>query len=219
MANSVVVYPSILEADLLDLGAEVRSVEQGGADGLHIDVLDGHSTPIITFGPLVVEHVRRSTRLPINVHLMIEKPERFIFQFAMAGADRIFFDVQTENPPATIDGIRETGKLVGISLRPATPIDEVLPYLDFVDMILVLSTDPSARGHPFIPESLEKLTGLRESGFTGGLAIYGGINDRTATDARKAGATVLVSGSYIFKARDRKACIQALRAAPEPEGR
>jgi len=211
VSSTIKIYPAILGADLLNLGAEVRSVEAGGADGLHIDVLDGHSTPVITFGPLVVEHVRRATRLPINVHLMIEKPERFTFQFAMAGADRIFFDVQTENPPATIDGIRETGKLVGISLRPDTPIDEVLPYADFVDMILVLTSDPSARGHPFKPESLKKLTGLREAGFAGELAIYGGINEETADQARAAGATVLVSGSSVFKARERKKHFQALR--------
>jgi len=211
--NTIKVYPAIIGADLLDLGSEVKSVEEGGADGLFIDVLDGHSTPLITFGPLMVEHLRRATRLPLDVHLMIEKPERFVFQFAMAGADRFFFDAHIDNPPATIDGIREAGRLVGISLRPNTPVDDILPYADLVDAILVLSTDPSARGHPFTPRTIEKLTALRQSGFTGELAVYGGLNDEHAGEARKAGATVLVSGSSIFKARNRAARIQKLRGA------
>ena len=134
---SAKVYPSILGCDLLHLRSEIEEVERGGANGLHIDVLDGHSTPIITFGPIVVQHIRRATRLPLNVHLMIEKPERFVFQFAMAGADRIFFDAHTANPPATIDGVREAGKLVGISLRPADARSmRRLPYIDFVDAVL-----------------------------------------------------------------------------------
>ena len=213
MATHIKIYPTILGADLLRLGDEIRSVEKGGADGIHIDVMDGHSTPYITFGPMMVEHIRRATGLPLNVHLMIEKPERFVSQFAMAGADRIFFNVLIDNPPATIDGIREAGKLVGMSLRPSTPVDEILPYADLVDMILVLSTDPSARGHPFTPRSLDKLTALRESGFTGELAVYGGLTEETALKAREAGATVLVSGSSIFDARDRSARIRALRGA------
>jgi ribulose-phosphate 3-epimerase len=213
MAKPIKVYPSILGADLLNLGAEVKSVEAGGADGIHIDVLDGHSTPYITFGPMVVESIRGATRLPLNVHLMIEKPERFIYQFAMAGADRIFFDVQIDNPPATIDGIREAGRLVGISLRPTIAVDEVLPYSELVDMILVMSTDPSTRGHPFVPEAIDKLTALRQSGFTGELAVYGGLNEEHAARAREAGATVLVSGSYIFKAGDRGRQIATLRGA------
>ena len=212
-ASAIKVYPAIIGADLLNLGSEVKSVEDGGADGILIDVLDGHSTPYITFGPMMVEHLRRATRLPLDVHLMIEKPERFVFQFAMAGADRFLFDAQIDNPPATIDGIREAGKLVGISLRPKTPVDEILPYVDLVDAILVLSTDPSARGHPFTPETNKKLTALRESGFTGELAVYGGLNDKHAQEAREAGATVLVSGSSIFKAKDRAARIKTLRGA------
>lgn len=211
MGGNAKVYPSVLGCDLLHLRDEIEDVERGGADGLHIDVLDGRSTPMITFGPLVVQHIRRATRLPLNVHLMIEKPERFVFQFAMAGADRIFFDAHTENPPATIDGIREAGKLVGMSLRPATAVDEALPYLDLVDMVLVLSTDPSARGHPFVPESLEKLTGLREAGFKGQLAVYGGITPEIAATARAAGATALISGSSVFRAEDRAKAIAALR--------
>ncbi|MBN2492616.1 MAG: ribulose-phosphate 3-epimerase [Planctomycetes bacterium] len=213
MARSIKVYAAVLGADLLSLGTEVRSVEAGGADGIHIDVLDGHSTPYITFGPKVVESIRGATHLPLNVHLMIEKPERFIYQFAMAGADRISFDVQIDNPPATIDGIREAGRLVGISLRPGVAVDDVLPYIELVDMILVMSTDPSARGHPFVPEALEKLVALRQSGFTGELAVYGGLNEQHAARAREAGATVLVSGSCIFKARDRARRIAALRGA------
>lgn len=200
-------------ANLLDLGGELAAVEAGGADGIHIDVMDGHSTPYITFGPTVVEHVRRATSLPINVHLMIEKPERFISQFAMAGADRIFFDVSVDNPPATIDGIREAGKLVGISLRTSDLVDEVLPYTDFVDMILVLSSDPSARGHPFMARSLEKLSALRHSGFTGEVAVYGGINEETSRTAREAGATVLVAGTHIFRGSDPKTRIAELRGA------
>lgn len=205
------VFPALLGCDLLNLGREVADVEASGADGLHIDVLDGHSTPIITFGPMVVEHVRRATSLPLHVHLLIEKPERFIFQFAMAGADVIFFDVTTANPPATIDGVREAGKLVGISLRPQTPIDEALPYIDFVDAVLVLSTDPSARGHPFVPEALEKLTRLRDAGFAGELAVFGGINEQNASRVREAGANALVSGSSVFEASDRRKAIEVLR--------
>lgn len=211
--STIKVYPAIIGANLLDLGSEVKSVEEGGADGIFIDVLDGHSTPLITFGPIMVEHLRRATRLPLDVHLMIEKPERFVFQFAMAGADRFFFDAQIDNPPATIDGIREAGKLVGISLRPNTPVDDCLPYTDLVDAILVLSTDPSARGHPFTPKTLEKLTALKESGFTGELAVYGGLNDQHAEEVRQAGATVIVSGSSIFKARDRAKRIRTLRGS------
>lgn len=211
MADPITIYSSLLSANLLDLGGELASVEAGGVDGIHIDVMDGHSTPYITFGPTVVEHVRRATSLPLNVHLMIAKPERFISQFAMAGADRIFFDVAVDNPPATIDGIREAGKLVGISLRPAVPVDEVLPYTELVDMILVLSSDPSARGHPFMPQSLEKLAALRHSGFTGEVAVYGGINAETSVTARETGATVLIAGTHIFRGGDRKSRITELR--------
>jgi len=194
---------SILSADFARLGEQVREAEAGGADYIHLDVMDGHFVPNITAGPIVVEAVRRSTRLPLDVHLMIERPERYVPAFAEAGADII--TVHQETCPhlhRTIQQIRDLGKHPGVTINPATPLaslEEVLPY---VDQVLLMTVNPGFGGQRFIPTMPAKIKRLREMiicrGLTCDLEVDGGINAETVTTVVEAGANVLVAGVAIF---------------------
>jgi len=210
------VAPSILSADFGRLGDEVSAVTLGGADWIHVDVMDGHFVPPITIGPLVVRGVRRSTSLPLDVHLMIEHPERQLEEFAKAGADRITVHVEAcQDVPGVLDAIRRIGAKPGLSLNPPTPIEAVRPYLHLIDLLLVMSVNPGWGGQPFVPGSMERLAAARtmrtETGTSFLIEVDGGIYPHNASAVAAAGADVLVAGTAVFKESDYAEAIRALR--------
>jgi ribulose-phosphate 3-epimerase len=210
------IAPSILSADFSALGAEVRAVEEGGADWIHVDVMDGRFVPNLTIGPLVVAALRKVTRLPLDVHLMIVEPERYIEDFASAGADVISVHVEASTHlQRTLRRIRELGKRAGVVLNPHTPEDALRYVLGDLDLILVMSVNPGFGGQAFLPQVLPKVAALRRmidaSGFPIDLEIDGGITPATAPAVVEAGARVLVAGSAVFGQPDRAAAIRALR--------
>jgi ribulose-phosphate 3-epimerase len=210
------IAPSILSADFSRLGEEIRTVEAAGADWIHIDVMDGHFVPNITMGPLVVEAVRRVTKLPLDVHLMIETPDRYIADFARAGADLIAVQVETcVHLHRSVQLIREAGIRPGVALNPATPLATIEWVLADVDFVLVMSVNPGFGGQQFIPSSLEKIAQLRMMIQTRGLStliqVDGGVNAGTIAAVAAAGADVFVAGSAIFGSPDYAATIASLR--------
>lgn len=211
------IAPSILSADFTRLGEEIRAVEAAGADWIHADIMDGHFVPNITFGPMVVEAVRRVTRLPIDVHLMISEPERYIADFAKAGADYISVHVETcIHLHRTVQLIRDAGARPGVVLNPATPLEALQWILEYTDLVLVMSVNPGFGGQAFISNSIEKIQRLRqmitEKRLTTLIEIDGGVSDKTIGNIAAAGADVFVAGSAIFGSRDYAAAIRGLRA-------
>jgi len=216
-AGSVRIAPSILSADLGRLAEEVREVEQLGAEYVHVDVMDGRFVPNLTLGPPVVRAVRAATKAVVDCHLMIVEPERYISDFANAGADIISVHVETSpHLQRTLHGIRALGKRAGVVLNPHTPEEAVRYVLDDVDLILVMSVNPGFGGQSFLPLVLPKLRALRQmidrSGRNIDLEVDGGIGPETARAVVDAGANVLVAGNAIFGQRDRAAAIREIRA-------
>jgi len=212
------VAPSILSADFSRLGDEVKAVEKAGADLIHIDVMDGHFVPNITIGPLVVAAVRKVTKLPLDVHLMIENPDKYIESFAKAGADIITIQVEaSKDIGRDIRVIRKSGRKPGLVVNPETPIDPVLPYLKDIEMVLLMTVHPGFEAQAFIPEVLPKIAELKSLVVSRKLSVDievdGGINLETAPQVVKAGANVLVAGSAVFWAKDYKAVIEGLKHA------
>ncbi|MFH1888541.1 MAG: ribulose-phosphate 3-epimerase [Candidatus Omnitrophota bacterium] len=209
------IAPSILSADFSRLDREIKKVELAGADMLHIDIMDGHFVPNITIGPAVVKSIRRITKLPLDVHLMIENPQELVDDFVRAGSDMITFHIETISSSkfkAQSSKLRKKGIKVGISLNPATPITRIKPVLRFVDFVLVMSVNPGFSGQAFMPEALPKIKELR-SIFRGDIAVDGGVNDKVAGSIIKAGANILAAGSYVFAARNTKSAIERIRNA------
>lgn len=209
------VAPSILSADFGCLDKEIKKVESAGADMLHIDIMDGHFVPNITIGPVVVSSIRRITNLPLDVHLMIEKPERFIGEFIKAGSNMITLHIETIGISAfrhQAAHLKKKNIKTGVSLNPATPLSRIKPVLDTVDFVLVMSVNPGFSGQGFISRALPKIGQLRYI-FEGDIAVDGGINDITAKQVVRAGANVLAAGSYIFSfnAKNYKEAIRRLR--------
>ncbi|MGA8849791.1 MAG: ribulose-phosphate 3-epimerase [Dehalococcoidia bacterium] len=199
--------PSILSADFARLGEQIDEVARAGADYIHVDVMDGHFVPNITIGAPVVASIRPVTSLPLDVHLMIEHPERYISEFVQAGADIITVHVEAcPHLRKMIQLIKELGAKAGISLNPPTPIGAVEEFLPHVDMVLVMSVNPGFGGQSFIPETLPKIADMRkmldDRGLSAELEVDGGINADNAPDIVKAGATVLVAGNSIFRAKE-----------------
>ena len=201
---SVKIAPSILSADFGKLAEEVVSAEASGADWIHVDVMDGHFVPNITIGPMITEVVRRATRLPVDVHLMIERPERYLDAFVGAGADVL--TVHQETCPhlhRTIERIRELGARPGVCVNPSTPVDTLAEVLSFVDLVLIMSVNPGFGGQRYIPTSTDKIRRARylldREGRAGAeLQVDGGIDARTAAEAMRAGASCLVAGTAVF---------------------
>ena len=210
------ISPSILACDFTKLGEEIESIRLGGAEMAHLDVMDGIFVTNISFGLPVIESIRKSTSMFLDVHLMITKPERYIERFIDAGADLVTFHIEaTDCPDKCIEMIKSKGKLAAISVKPNTPVEDIYPYLDRCDMILVMTVEPGYGGQALIPECLEKVKKLKAEIDKRGLAIDiqvdGGINEKNASDAKTAGANVLVAGSAVFKYEDRKSAIDKLR--------
>ncbi len=215
------IAPSILSADFARLGEQVAEAEAAGADYIHVDVMDGHFVPNITFGPLVVAAIRPVTELPLDVHLMIEEPERYIEQFAKAGAD--ILTVHQEACPhlhRVIEGIKRLGVRAGVSLNPATPLNTLEEILPYVDLVLLMTVNPGFGGQEFIEEMLPKIERMRrmldERGLKCELEVDGGINTDTAPKVVAAGADVLVAGEAIFGAEEGVAeAVRRIREASE----
>jgi ribulose-phosphate 3-epimerase len=207
------VAPSILSADFSKLGAELKKAKAGGADLIHVDVMDGHFVPNITIGPVVVKFMRQATTLDLDVHLMIQDPVKYLGAFIAAGSDMITVHIETVSLPQLQGIARQLKKKkikLGISLNPATPLAKIRPVLDLVDFVLVMSVSPGFGGQAFIPQALDKIRQLRKI-FAGDIAVDGGINNQTARLVKKAGANILVAGSYIFGASNIKQAINSLR--------
>lgn len=217
MPQKTLIAPSLLSADFGRLTDEVRAIERAGADLAHLDVMDGRFVPNITFGPAVVAAMKRSTDLPLDVHLMIVEPERHIDAFVAAGADRV--SVHAETCPhlhRTLQQIRRAGAMPAVALNPSTPLCMVEEVLGEVGMVLVMSVNPGFGGQAFIESSLDKIRRLRAMADARGLSIDievdGGVSDRNASLLLAAGANVLVAGSYVFGQSDYAAAITSLRA-------
>jgi len=202
--NQIKISPSILSCDFSEIGSEIEKLNNSGADLIHIDVMDGHFVPNLTFGPPVISKIRKCSKLPFDVHLMISPVEKYIQDYANAGADIITFHPEaTDNIQRTIDVIKSCGKKVGISLNPETPSTVIENYLKEIDLILIMSVNPGFAGQKFMPKVLEKVKFFRSKieneNLNIDIEIDGGIDFKTAPLAIKAGANILVSGTTIFK--------------------
>jgi ribulose-phosphate 3-epimerase len=219
MSQKIKIAPSILSADFSRLADEIKAVEKAGADLIHVDVMDGHFVPNITIGPLIVEAARRATKLPLDVHLMIARPEQYIVDFARAGADYLTVHVEATNHLNRLVQImkEQKGVRAGVSLNPATPLSTLDYILDTIDMVLIMSVNPGFGGQAFIPSSLEKISRLRKKidalGLKVEIEVDGGVKPENAAEIVRAGADILVAGSAVFGHKDYGTVIRGLRGS------
>ena len=210
------ISPSVLACDFTMLGEEVADIERAGADMVHLDVMDGRFVTNISFGLPVIEALRKKSQMVFDVHLMIVEPELYAKRFIDAGADIVTFHYEaSKDPAALLDLIRENGAMAAISIKPGTPAEDIFPYLEKCDMVLVMTVEPGYGGQALIPETLDKVRAIRDEITKRGLDVYiqvdGGITPDNASMAISAGANILVAGSSVFKAKDRKEAIDNLR--------
>ena len=216
--NKIYISPSILSADFAKMGEEIKKITQCGADMIHCDVMDGSFVPNISFGPKMIADIRSYTHLPLDVHLMVNRPERYIDVYAKAGADYIVVHYEAcGSLVATLKKIRSLGKKSGLVISPNTPAEVVYDYLPYTDIVLVMSVYPGFSGQKFLPSSIEKLekisAKIKESGLDIRLEIDGGINEETVKLVKQAGADTVVAGSSVFGAKDMSVAIENLRNA------
>ena len=217
MSKTIKVAPSILSADFSRLGEEIRAVEAAGADLIHIDVMDGHFVPNITIGPLIVEAARKSTKLPLDVHLMITNPELYIADFTKAGADYITVHVETAfHLNRLVQSIKECdGVKAGVVLNPATPLSSLDCILTDIDLVLIMSVNPGFGGQSFIPSAMDKIRQLRKRiddlGLKVEIEVDGGVKPENAAQIIDAGADILVAGSAVFGKKDYAAAIRGIK--------
>jgi ribulose-phosphate 3-epimerase len=217
MSRTVGIVPSILSADFLRLGDQVQEVEAAGADRIQVDIMDGHFVPNLTMGPAIFKAVRGATRLPLEAHLMVESPERYIDLFVEAGADVILVQVEsTYSLYRTVIAIKAAGARPGVVLNPATPVESIREILPYVDQVLVMTVEPGFGGQAFVPGSPDKIRRVRELAPDHDLEVDGGIDAATAELAVAAGANLLVAGSSVYGFRGGVAAgIAALREAAD----
>jgi ribulose-phosphate 3-epimerase len=221
--KKVVISPSILSADFSRLGEEVRAVDEAGADWIHVDVMDGRFVPNITIGPLIVEALRPVTQKPLDVHLMIVEPEKYVEDFAKAGADIISIHAEHNASPhlhRTLCQIKELGKQAGVVLNPSSPLDLIDYVLEVCDLILIMSVNPGFGGQSFIPAVLPKIKRLRETcqerGLDPWIEVDGGLKGNNTWQVLEVGANAIVAGSAVFKAPDYAEAIEGIRHSKRP---
>lgn len=212
--NEIIISPSILSADFTELGRDVKAVEDAGADWIHVDVMDGHFVPNISIGVPVVKSLKRVARVPLDVHLMIENPEKYVGAFAKAGADIITFHYEAtqDKTESVISLIRSFNLKVGISIKPKTNQEVLFPYLDKIDMVLVMTVEPGFGGQEFMGYCAQKIPYIRGKAPENLIVqVDGGINEKTANICKSLGANSLVAGSYIYGSEDINAAVKSLR--------
>jgi ribulose-phosphate 3-epimerase len=221
--KTTVISPSILSADFSRLGDEVKAADEAGADWIHVDVMDGRFVPNITIGPLIVQAIRPVTQKPLDVHLMIVEPEKYVEDFAKAGADIISVHAEHNASPhlhRTLGQIKELGKQAGVVLNPATPLELIEHVLDLCDLVLIMSVNPGFGGQSFIPAVLPKIRNLRqicdERGLDPWIEVDGGLKVNNTWQVLEAGANAIVAGSAVFKAPDYAAAIEGIRHSKRP---
>ncbi|MBQ9245281.1 ribulose-phosphate 3-epimerase [bacterium] len=212
--NKVIISPSILSSDFSKLGLEINRLEENGADWIHVDVMDGHFVPNLTIGAPVVKSIRKVTKLPLDVHLMIENPEKYIKDFVIAGSDIITFHYEAvkQNTSNIIKMIKDYGIKAGISIKPKTNVDEIKQYIKDVDLVLVMTVEPGFGGQKFMAECADKISEIKKyKNDKLIIEVDGGINQVTAKYCKELGANALVAGNYIFSANNMKEAINLLR--------